>query len=195
MREHFFSSKYCAHLLMWICETFYLHKQLSSYLISTTINSSIEENCHHWSYSYSAGHSLLSFFQLCSITIYFWWLGKKYEAIQGLPPLLISIMNLGRMRWVSAFGDLNRQQVANKEILSRKKKRNMVLCCTHVHVRSSWFARNCLLTSTSERLLRGRWVKNRHPIKLQNSEKVKIVPGSSVVHRTNEALNASISSY
>lgn len=50
----FLCYKCCAHLLMWICETFYLHKQLSSYLISATTNSTMEESCHKRSCSYSS---------------------------------------------------------------------------------------------------------------------------------------------
>lgn len=53
----FLSYKCCAHLLMWICETFYLHKQLSSYLISAATNSTMQESCHKRFCSYSSNHS------------------------------------------------------------------------------------------------------------------------------------------
>lgn len=49
----FLSYKCRAHLLMWICETFYLHKQLSSYLISAATNSTMQESCHKRSCSSS----------------------------------------------------------------------------------------------------------------------------------------------
>lgn len=50
----FLCYKCCAHLLMWICETFYLHKQLSSYLISAATNSTMDESCHKRTCSYSS---------------------------------------------------------------------------------------------------------------------------------------------
>lgn len=62
--ETFLSYKCCAHLLMWICETLYLHKQLSSYLISAATNSTVQESCHKRSCSYSSKYSLHFFLQL-----------------------------------------------------------------------------------------------------------------------------------